>query len=68
MESHDDLIQQCGIGHAAEVMDRFAAAERQINRAWSAASDGVLEEAEACLAEATMYLDETTARLKAVEA
>ena len=63
VESHDDLIQQLGIGPAAEVMDRFAAAERQINRAWSAASDGVLEEAEECLAEATVFLEETTARL-----
>jgi hypothetical protein len=65
IESHDDLIGRLGIGPAAEVMDRFAAAERQINRAWSAASDGVLDEAEQCLAEAAALLEETAKRLHA---
>jgi hypothetical protein len=57
------LIRQLGLRGFAEVMDRFAATERQINRAWSAAADGVLDEARACLEQARLLLDETIARL-----
>ncbi|MCP3920143.1 MAG: hypothetical protein GY711_31845 [bacterium] len=46
------LVGQKGLGGYAELMDRFAAAERQLNRAWSAAADGVLEESVDCLARA----------------
>ena len=47
------------------IMDRFAAAERQINRAWSAAADGVYAEAETCLTTAVDRLDETAKTLSA---
>ncbi|MEQ8789266.1 MAG: hypothetical protein RIC55_23430 [Pirellulaceae bacterium] len=65
VDSHPELIDRYGIVRAAEVMERFAAAERLINRAWSAASDGDAEEAEAALVEAKTALDEARQRLKA---
>ena len=49
VEARPDLIRQHGLAGFAELMDRFAAAERQVNRAWSAAADGVYEEAGECL-------------------
>lgn len=63
VETHAELIDRLGIGHAAEVMDRFAAAERSINRAWSAASDGDADEADQSLAAALTALDEARQRL-----
>lgn len=40
----------------AEFMDRFARMERQVNRAWSAAADGSLEEAHAALESAAAMM------------
>ncbi len=45
------LLGAIGMGGYAKLMDAFASAERQLNRAWSAAADHVLDEAETCLAE-----------------
>ena len=39
------LVGRMGLGGYAEFMDRFAAMERKINRAWSAAADKALPEA-----------------------
>ena len=58
------LIGSLGMGGYARLMDAFASAERQLNRAWSAAADHVLEEAESCLAEGITRL-ETTSKLLA---
>ena len=52
-ESRDRLIAQKGLGYYAELMDRFALAERHLNRAWSAAADDHTEEALASLKIAT---------------
>jgi len=43
------LVADLGLAGFAELMDRFAALERQINRAWSAAADDELEESLACI-------------------
>ena len=63
VEARPILVGRLGLGRYAEMMDRFAAAERQINRAWSAAADGVLEEAEVCLANAQELAREAHAKL-----
>jgi hypothetical protein len=63
VEARPLLIVRLGLGGYAELMDRYAAAERQINRAWSAAADGVLAEAVSCLERASELLDEAAARL-----
>jgi hypothetical protein len=65
VESRPLLIARLGLGGYAELMDRYAAAERQINRAWSAAADGVLDEAVSCLDEAAVLLQEAAVRLAA---
>lgn len=48
----------------ARLMDCFAAAERQMNRAWSAAADGIEDEVAACLEQAAMLLAEPAALLE----
>jgi hypothetical protein len=64
VEARPALISRLGLGGYAELMDRYAAAERQINRAWSAAADGVHEEAVSCLDLAAVYLEEAQGRLQ----
>lgn len=49
VEAQGRLISELGMTGYAQFMDRFAAAERQLNRAWSAAADDVLDEARLCL-------------------
>lgn len=45
VDAQGRLVSELGMTGYAQFMDRFAAAERQLNRAWSAAADNVLEEA-----------------------
>lgn len=59
------MIQQLGMGGYARVMDRFAAAERQFNRAWSASADHVEAEAFECLGNGIDLLAEADQRLAA---
>jgi hypothetical protein len=59
VEARPLLVARLGLGGYAELMDRYAAAERQINRAWSAAADGVLAESVRCLDQASQLLSET---------
>lgn len=53
------LVARLGLAGYARLMDSYAAAERQINRAWSAAADNAHEEAVACLDEASALLPKT---------
>lgn len=62
-DARTELVGRLGLGRYAELMDRFAAMERQVNRAWSAAADGVLEEARDSLERAAAILPEVEARL-----
>lgn len=57
------LVNRLGLGGYAELMDRFAASERQINRAWSAAADGVYHEAKNSIDTAAELLEETRPKL-----
>jgi hypothetical protein len=57
VESRAVLIARKGMGHYATVMDKFAATERQVNRSWSAAADGALEESIDALNAAAVLAD-----------
>jgi hypothetical protein len=59
------LLGRLGMAGFARLMDSFAAAERQINRAWSAAADEVEAESAASLARAADLLAEAQRRLAA---
>ena len=64
VDSRERLIARHGLAGFAKIMDRFAAAERQVHRAWSLAADGVELDAIDCLERADTMLDETRAMLR----
>ena len=43
------ITTEYGLDVFADVMTQFASGERSVNRAWSAAADGYIDEAETCL-------------------
>ena len=55
-EGRDSITAEHDLSVFAEVMTQFAAAERSVNRAWSAAADGYVDEASTCLERAEMLL------------
>ena len=48
-EGRESITKEFGLDIFADVMTQFAAGERAINRAWSAAADGYVDEADACI-------------------
>jgi hypothetical protein len=64
VQARPQLIGRLGLSGYARLMDRFAAAERQLNRAWSAAADHVIDESADCLAEGEARLREALQRLQ----
>lgn len=65
VDARETLVARLGLAGYAVLMDHFAAAERLLNRAWSAAVDGVLEEAVTCLDEAADQLTQSRESLVA---
>jgi len=57
------IVDKFGMAGYAQLMDRFAAAERQFNRSWSAAADHVAAEATECFGNGIALLEEARARL-----
>lgn len=66
VEARPELMGRYGVAAFARLMDPFAAAERQINRAWSAAADRALPESVASLERALALLDTTRARFSEI--
>lgn len=65
VEKRTLLVEELGMAGYARLMDPFAAAERQFNRAWSAAADHVPEEAVDCFARGIELLEEARSRVGA---
>lgn len=55
-DGRDSITAEHGLPVFAEVMSQFAAGERAVNRAWSAAADGYVDEAETCIERAEQML------------
>ena len=64
VEQQTLLIGQMGLAAYARLMDRFAAGERKLNRAWSATVDRVPEEVRCCLRDAVDDLAAARAELE----
>lgn len=58
------LVGRLGLGGFAEFMDVFSTMERLLNRAWSAAADGVEAESMLCLNEAAAIKDVVREKLR----
>ncbi|MCA9718607.1 MAG: hypothetical protein H6713_22285 [Myxococcales bacterium] len=66
-DAREAMIPSFGMQGYADVMTRFAGAERMINRAWSASADGYVDEVWICLERASGLLDEARARFTELE-
>ena len=64
VDARESMIPAFGMAAYAEVMSRFAAGERLLNRAWSASADGYLDEVAACLARGQEHLLAAEAHLE----
>ena len=66
-DGRDSITAEHGLAVFAEVMTQFAAGERAINRAWSSAADGYLDETIACVSRAKTCLHEAQIELKSAK-
>lgn len=66
-ESRQALVKRFGLNVYASVMTEFASAERYINRSWSAAADGYVDEVAASLDRANQHLGNAKNLLRAAE-
>ena len=57
-DGRESIVAEHGLQTFADVMAKFAAGERAINRTWSAAADGYLDEAATCIERALILMDE----------
>ena len=55
-EGRDSITAEHDLATFAEVMTQFAAGERSVNRAWSAAADGYVDEVATCIERAESML------------
>jgi hypothetical protein len=59
-DARNALVQRFGLNGFADVMTQFASAERFVNRAWSAAADGYVNEASDSLQRAENHLHQAS--------
>lgn len=59
------IANRFGTAVYAEVMTEFAAGERYLNRGWSAAADGYVDEVERCVQASRQFIDAAAERLLA---
>jgi len=56
-DARNALVQRFGLQAFAEIMTQFASGERFMNRAWSAAADGYVNEVRDCVERANAHLE-----------
>jgi hypothetical protein len=66
-DARQALVKRFGLHVYAEVMTEFASAERYINRSWSAAADGYVDEVNTSLGRANHHLQKARELLRAAE-
>jgi hypothetical protein len=66
-EARQSLVKRFGLSVYADVMTEFASAERYVNRSWSAAADGYIDEVTASLNRANQHLANARELLAAAE-
>ena len=66
-DARQALVKRFGLQVYADVMTEFAAAERYVNRSWSAAADGYVDEVAASLKRANQHLQNTTSLIAEAE-
>lgn len=64
-DGRESITAEYGLAVYADVMTHFAAGERSVNRAWCAAADGYVNEAETCLERASIMFTNADKDLQA---
>lgn len=67
VDARESIAHSYGLQAYAEVMNRFAAGERYLNRVWSASTDGYIEEAHRYIERATRQFEDTLQAFDAVK-
>lgn len=67
VDARQSLVKRYGMTVYADVMTEFASAERYVNRSWSAAADGYVDEVSASLRRADHHLQKAGELLNAAE-
>ena len=65
VEARESLIHLYGLQPYADLMNRFALSERNINRAWSASADGYIDEVWICMERARQEMSAANGLLTA---
>jgi hypothetical protein len=68
VDARESIAHSYGLQAYSEVMSRFAAGERALNRVWSASTDGYIDEAHAYLDTATGHFEDALAAFQDVKA
>lgn len=66
-DARESMIPMFGMDAYAEVMSRFAASERLINRSWSASADGYIDEVWKSLDQARQLMADANARFEGLK-
>ena len=66
-DSRQAMVKRFGMKVYADVMTEFASAERMVNRSWSAAADGYVDEVDKCLKMACEHFARADELLTAAE-
>ena len=65
--SRQSIANRFGMNTYCEIMTEFASAERSINRTWSAAADGYIDEVNRCIGIANEHLERAEQLLRRAE-
>ncbi len=66
-DARESIAHACGMQSYAAVMSHFAAGERYLNRVWSCAADGYIDEAHAYITRSHEQFAEALGKLEALE-
>jgi hypothetical protein len=66
-ESRHQIVDRFGMSHGAEILVATAYGERMLNRVWSAAADGYLDEARSSFREASNAFDEAAVMMSSAD-
>jgi len=68
IDARESIGHSYGLKAYAEVMNRFAAGERALNRVWSASTDGYIDETQAYLEKAATYFEDALTTFRDIKA
>jgi hypothetical protein len=68
VDARESIAHSYGLKAYAEVMNRFAAGERSLNRVWSASTDGYIDETSNYLEKAATHFEDALATFQDIKA